>query len=192
MAITQPFLFMRHGRTAWNADGRAQGALETRLNGEGRAQVERAARALASEPIARIVASPLMRVHDTAERVAAFHRLEVDYDPDLGECRLGAGQGLERGLWLKDYWAGRETPEGAETFEAFAERAFSALGRAVDRPNVLVIAHGGIWRGLRAYVRIEPEFWIANAAPVRVAPARGVWRVAALPGFDAAGEGETV
>lgn len=186
MAITRPFLFLRHGETEWNAEGRVQGRLETRLSDVGRRQAEEAAERLSALRIDRIVASPLMRVRDTAERIAARQRLDVVYDPDLAECALGEAEGKTRGRWLKDYWAGRETPDGGESFETFAARAYGALRRAVDRDHVLVVAHGGVWRALRAHARLEPDFWIANAAPVWVAPGRPVWRARPLDGVDAA------
>lgn len=180
MAIEHPFYFMRHGRTAWNARGQTQGQLDSALSWEGRLQADEAARRLSSEPIRKIVSSPLSRVAHTAERTAHFHRIEVEYDPQLMECHLGEQQGEHHGQWLKDYWKGAATPDGAEPFEQFAARAYSALRRAVDREGVLVVAHGGILRALQAYVRVEPKPPAENALPMLITPGRPVWRVEPL------------
>lgn len=184
-AIEHPFLFLRHCETAWNAMKRPQGGLETALNDVGLSQARALAAFFAAEqeraPVARIVASPLQRVRWTAEPVAAALNLSVVYADGLREVRLGAGEGADHGPWLKAFWAGKLTPEGAESFYAFAERAARAIAAAVDRENVLIVAHGGVWRGLLAHIEVEPKFWMTNAAPVRVVPRRGApWRVEKL------------
>jgi probable phosphoglycerate mutase len=180
MAIEHPFYFMRHGQTFWNARGQTQGQLDSALSPEGRAQADEAARRLARETIDRIVSSPLSRVRETAERVAHFHRLEVEYDPTLMECHLGAAQGQQHGPWLREYWKGGETPDGAEPFEQFAERAYGALRRIVTGPNVLVVAHGGILRALQAFVRVDPEPSRENALPILIEPGRPAWKATPL------------
>lgn len=194
--LAEPFYFVRHGETHWNAKKRPQGQLETALNAVGRAQARSLAAFFverqAALKIQRVVSSPMVRVRDTAEPIAHRLGLTVDYDEGLREVGLGAGQGAPHGPWLKAYWSGRETPEGAEPFEAFSDRAAAAIARVVDRPGVLIVAHGGIWRGLLAHVRVEPRFWMTNAAPVRVSPDwRGPWRVEPLVD-DAASDGAAV
>lgn len=192
--VAHPFLFLRHGRTAWNHARRPQGQLDTALDATGRDQARAAANRLKRERIDRVVASPLARVRDTAEPIAAAHWLEVDYDEGLKECGLGAGEGADHGPWLKAYWAGAATPEGGEPFEVFAARAQAALARAAARPNALIVAHGGVWRALLAAVSVRPKFWMENAVPVRVTPrAAEPWRVEPLePWSVAASDGQAV
>ena len=176
--IQFPFLFARHGETDWNALGRPQGQLETRLNAEGHAQTARLVTIMAHVPLSKIAASPMARVRQTAEPVAALRHMSVQYLNGLKECHLGEGQGTEKGPWLKQYWKGERTPLGAEPFTAFAERAFAAICAAVDRSDVLIVAHGGVWRALLAHIDVTPKFWMANAVPVRVTPEpNGPWRV---------------
>lgn len=181
LRLPHSFLFVRHGQTRWNADGRPQGQLETALSDAGREQARRLARVLKPLRIARIVASPLQRVRDTAEPVAYAKDMTVAYDERLRECHLGAGQGAPRGPWLRAYWKGQATPEGGESFDAFRARVRAAFRAAIDRPDVLIVAHGGVWRALLAEVTVAPSYWMANAAPVRVTPAEeGPWRVVAI------------
>ncbi|MBL8655688.1 MAG: histidine phosphatase family protein, partial [Alphaproteobacteria bacterium] len=54
-----PFVFLRHGRTAWNALGRAMGAADIPLDATGLAEAREAAAALPGLGITRTVASPL-------------------------------------------------------------------------------------------------------------------------------------
>ena len=114
MEFADPFYFLRHGETQWNKDGLTQGQLDSQLNDTGRAQAERAADALATEPIARIVASPLSRARHTAEAVAARHGLAVDFDEGLMECHLGEHQGKPHGSFLPAYFRGEYDPPAAK------------------------------------------------------------------------------
>lgn len=190
-AISHPFVFLRHGETEWNRARRVQGRLNSALNAAGRAQAVAAARRLAEArplgPVRRIVASPLSRAWDTA--CAAAHALgpRPEPHPDLAECGLGALEGLEKEASIDEYWTGRATPVGAETFADFASRVARALADAVDRPGVLVVSHGGVWRAAMRFVEIAPPFWLPNAQPILVAPeraraadGRARWRAAPL------------
>jgi probable phosphoglycerate mutase len=66
MIPKRPFYFLRHGQTNWNLEGRYQGHSDVPLNATGIAQARAAAACLAGVPIARIVASPLIRALVTA------------------------------------------------------------------------------------------------------------------------------
>jgi broad specificity phosphatase PhoE len=61
MIPRREFLFLRHGQTDWNREGRYQGLRDIPLNETGLAQARAAATALAAQRIDRIVASPLDR-----------------------------------------------------------------------------------------------------------------------------------
>jgi broad specificity phosphatase PhoE len=177
MAFAHPFYFLRHGETHWNRSGTTQGQLDAKLNETGIAQAERAADALAGEPIERIVASPLSRALDTAGAVAARHGLPVDTDEDLMECHLGDHQGEPHGPWLGEFFRGSYAPPGGETFDQFRARVWAAMQRAVaGGPNTLIVAHGGLWIAARTYVAVEPDLpRMPNALPLRVTPEAGRW-----------------
>lgn len=177
MAFEHPFYFLRHGETTWNAARMCQGQRNSPLNAVGRAQAEAAARALAGEPIARIVSSPLDRARHTAEAVARVHGLPVETDPDLMECHLGAYQGYGHGPWLGDYFRGKGDPHHGEPFAEFIERVWTAMQRAVARgPDTLIVAHGGLWIAAREYVSVDPDLpRMPNALPLLVTPSEGRW-----------------
>ena len=69
------FLFVRHGRTPWNVQGRVQGG--GGLDEVGRAQAVALGDRLSSEPIIAIYASPALRARQTATAVARRHGLKV-------------------------------------------------------------------------------------------------------------------
>jgi probable phosphomutase (TIGR03848 family) len=75
------------------------------LNQEGREQAEALARRLAPVEIAAVYASPLERTFETAEIVAAPHKLQVSVREGLGEVRYGrwSGESLER-LQKRKMW----------------------------------------------------------------------------------------
>ena len=124
----------------------------------GRAQAVRAAEALRGQPVARIVASPLSRAHDTARAVAEVLGLEIALDPGLMECHLGDHQGNPHGPWLEDYFRGRYVPPNGEHFDDFCARPWAAMQRAVALgPNTLIVAHGGLWISARRYVTVDPD-----------------------------------
>ncbi len=61
-------IFVRHGRTPWNVEGRVQGG--GALDEVGRAQAAALGERLRSEPIAAIYASPALRARQTAQAAA--------------------------------------------------------------------------------------------------------------------------
>lgn len=186
MPFDHPFYFLRHGETTWNAIGITQGQLDAPLSDHGRRQAKDAAAILAAEPILRIVSSPLSRALDTAKAVAETTGAGIALDDELMEFNAGELQGKPRGEYVREYFSGNWTPPGGEPFDDFAAHAWRALRRAVSGgPGTLVVCHGGIWYAASRYVEITPRISpIANALPVRIAPAAGKWtaRVLLKPG----------
>ncbi len=184
MITNTPFYFLRHGQTQWNVDKIIQGQSDSQLNDVGRAQALRAAKVLQTEPIARIIASPLSRTRHTAEAVAALNGLEIIYDDDLMECHLGDHQGEPYGDWVPDYWAGKYVPPNGESFQQFCERAWGAMQNAISLgPNTLIVAHGGLWIAAQEYVALEPPMRLPqNALPMSVVQSGGAWSFNILGG----------
>jgi probable phosphoglycerate mutase len=166
-----PFWFLRHGETDWNARGISQGNVDIPLNATGLAQARSAAERLRNRGIATIVASPLSRARVTAEIAGEALGLPVSLDPDLREVAFGVQEGQAMSGWFADWVAGRFTPEGAETFAALRHRAVAGVNRATALPPaVLVVAHGALFRTLRAAMGIEPNMRTQNAVPIFCEP----------------------
>lgn len=81
--VRREAVLLRHGRTAFNADGRLRGHLDPPLDEVGLAEVEAAARQFAGRGIVAIVTSPLARARQTAEAVAAVTGVPIVVDGRL-------------------------------------------------------------------------------------------------------------
>jgi probable phosphoglycerate mutase len=162
-----PFWFLRHGETDWNTRNLSQGNIEVPLNAAGIAQAHKAADLLRGRGIVTIVSSPLERARITAEiAAAAIGVSDVEIDPELHETAYGSMDGQPMTQWFTDWVYGVSTPEGAESFADLKARAVAAINRAVAKPApVLVVAHGGFFRAIRAEMGLEPNIRTPNATP---------------------------
>lgn len=159
-----PLLFLRHGETDWNAEGRYQGHIDIPLNDKGRGQARRNGATIA-ESFPEVfdydfVASPLVRARETMEifrRSLGLEPAEYRLDVRLKEIALGALEGLtDEELTARDphiaadrradLW--RFEPPGGESYRRMSERVAGWLA-TLDRPTA-VVAHGGVGRVLRA------------------------------------------
>lgn len=160
-------VFIRHGQTDWNAQGRMQGQRDIPLNATGEGQAEDNGTRLKAyfekenlDPSAfDFVSSPLGRTRRTMELL----RGAMNVDPAayalegrIAEISFGAWEGFtleeladgEQDLILQrraDKW-GFLYPDG-ESYDALSRRVGDWLA-TVDRPTV-VVAHGGVYRVLR-------------------------------------------
>lgn len=175
-----PIYLFRHGETAWNAERRAQGRLDSPLTESGRAQAHAMGQRLAQElrqagyePSGVIVrASPLGRVRETLAIAAASAGLAHDeecFDHRLQEISWGDWDGLI-GAEIEAGWPGAMAarrldrwhyqPPGGENYAMAVARARPALEEiavlAAERP-VALFAHGGIGRVLRGLFLRVPD-----------------------------------
>lgn len=174
-------LAVRHGQTAWNAEMRMQGQLDTALDDTGLRQAEQLADALRDESIDLIVASDLQRTLRTAAPLAHVKGIDVILERGLRERSFGVFEGhtyddIHR-LWPDGAarWRGREVdfaPPGGESLLTFHARCVDTAARlcsAYPGRAMLWVTHGGVLDCLyRAATRIDlgaPRTWsLANAA----------------------------
>jgi broad specificity phosphatase PhoE len=152
MKATRLYL-VRHGATQLTAEDRFSGAIGVDLSVEGRAQAERLAERLASEPISAVYASPLSRTVETATILATPHRLPVVQRDGLREISHGHWEGMSRqdvetqfaeeyAAWDSDPFT--FAPEGGESGVAVLARALPVIREIVVThvgQNVLVVSH---------------------------------------------------
>jgi broad specificity phosphatase PhoE/RimJ/RimL family protein N-acetyltransferase len=156
------FTLIRHGETAWNANGRWQGHAPVPLNDEGRRQAQALGRFMSGRDpqIQVIVASDLSRAFETAQIVGAAINVEASADPRFREVALGEWQGLtmdEVRTWDAERLnALRLNPflmprPGGESWEQVARRALEgleALHTQHSGHHIAVVSHGGTIRAL--------------------------------------------
>ncbi|GAB3230070.1 histidine phosphatase family protein [Glycomyces halotolerans] len=142
---------LRHGEV-YNPDGILYGRLPGfGLSDLGREMALAAAESLAGRDIVHVGASPLQRAQETAEPIAASHRIDtVTYD-DLIEAgnsfeglRVGVGDGALR--QPRHWWRLRDpfTPSWGEPYLTIAHRmmrAISAAREAAEDGEALLVSH---------------------------------------------------
>ncbi len=148
-------ILLRHGRTAWNASGRAQGQADVELDDLGHAQAAAVAPRLAALQPAALWTSDLARARQTCGYVERATGLCAKADERLREFDVGARQGLtmagfaERFPVEYDAWVhgeGRVRVPGAEVIDDVEARMVPALQECLDSlaagESGIVVTHG--------------------------------------------------
>jgi len=171
---------VRHGETAWNAEGRVQGQLDIPLNEVGRAQARATAEVLAGHDFSAIYSSDLLRVRQTAEPTARRLALPVALDAALRERHYGMFESLTyvevRERFPEQYARFRDKDpdfdfEGGESLRGFADRSLLVVKALIERhagEQIVVFTHGGVlemvYRHAKAAGLSSPrDFEIPNA-----------------------------
>jgi probable phosphoglycerate mutase len=170
-SIPYRILFVRHGETDYNAEGRLQGQRDIPLNSRGRAQasaIGRALRAAMPEAIAALeaaevfIASPLSRTRETMELARAALGLPPSryaLEPALRELTFGAWEGLTwPQVWNRDPAGAKEregdkwnfAPPDGESYAMLAARLQPWLESR--RTDCFVVSHGGVARALMTLI----------------------------------------
>jgi broad specificity phosphatase PhoE len=146
---------IRHGETTFNAEGRIQGQLDTRLSPLGLQQADAIAQALKHAELEAVFSSPLARAYETARPLAAAYGYEVRTDDRLKELNAGVFQNLlptemaERHPEATARWKSHDPDyriPGGESRRDMMTRgaaAFEAIF-ASGLQRVAVVAHGGL------------------------------------------------
>ena len=163
----QFLVFIRHGQTDWNAEGRMQGQKDIPLNSVGEGQAsgngKRLAEFLKAEGIdpasLDFVSSPLGRTRRTMDLVRAHLDVagtEYRLEPEVREITFGDWEGStleELAVEFPEKVAERRAnkwgfvPPNGESYQMLTGRIEAWL-RTVQQPTV-VVAHGGVFRIVR-------------------------------------------
>ena len=153
-------LLLRHGQTPSNVEGVLDAAYPgPGLTTLGRAQAAAVPAALASEDIAGIHVSRLLRTHETAAPLAAVRGLSPRITAGFEEILAGDLQGRQDAASVETYqgmhhrWSAGELDAGVpggESAEEFWARWNAALARIAaqhaEDANVVVVSHGAAIR----------------------------------------------
>lgn len=153
--VTQ-LVCVRHGQTAWNAEGRLQGQLDIPLDSRGQAQAEALAAALQEEDLDQVFCSDLIRCRQTLAPLLARRSLPVAWHAGLRERCFGAFQGH---TWAElealnpeavRLWKAREpdfaAPDG-ESLNQFRGRVLAVVRELAKQhagQRLLLVTHGGV------------------------------------------------
>ncbi len=148
-------VLLRHGQTAWNLEGRAQGHTDVSLDDTGHAQARAVAPYVVSMGPVALWSSDLARARETAACLEAATGLAARLDPRLREFDVGLRAGLttaefaerfpaEHAAWVSGHVTGGVP--GAETVGAVTGRMVPALREALaatpEGATSVVVAHG--------------------------------------------------
>lgn len=165
-------LLARHGRTAYNDEGRFQGRGPVPLDAHGRTEAYALADVIVARgDVTRMVSSPLTRAMETAAIVASRLGRAPEVDPRLAETDTGewtdrtyadviAADGQE----AYDRFRRLEPDFGAPGGETFADQLTRVLAavedaRAAEDPGdvTLLVCHGNVIRLLIGHARgVQP------------------------------------
>jgi len=167
---------VRHGKTAWNLEGRFLGRTDQGLDETGHRQARQAAELLSQEPIGFVFSSTLRRAWETAQYIATAHQLPVQRLDELVEMNFGCWEGMTFNeikhnypelidLWVEDPFNIRIP--GGETAAEVWQRIETAWQKIVAEAGcnmVVVVAHGGTLRLLANLLTGVPgtEQWFYN------------------------------
>ena len=163
MTARRTLVLVRHGQTAWNAEGRAQGHLDVGLDEIGHAQAAALAPTIAALRPAVLWSSDLSRAASTAGVLAAACGLDVRHDARLREYDVGARAGLtvaefaaahpaEHAAWTAagGTFENADAVPGAESTDDVLRRVVPALGDALASVEpggtACVVGHGAALR----------------------------------------------
>ena len=134
-------LLIRHGENDFVKTGKLPGqSAGIHLNERGQKQAQALSEALAQVPIKAIYSSPLERAMQTAEPIAASHKMQIEQEPRLMDANVGKWQGKSlNSLRLTNAWkivqhapSRFQFPEG-ESFIDLQTRIVDALEAIVRK-----------------------------------------------------------
>ena len=156
--------YVRHGQTDWNVARKMQGgASEKDLNETGIKQAKEAQELLKDKEYDILISSPMNRAIKTAEIINKGRNVKIMTDERIRERKLGELEGhqvtpeREKEIW--DYNQNVEI-KGGENLHQFEKRILDFINEIKEKyadKAVLVVAHGGVAKVLKAYLYGMPN-----------------------------------
>ncbi len=170
-------IYLRHGQTQWNVEGRLQGKTDIPLNDVGIFGAKKAGKILEKYHIDAAYCSPLSRARQTLKY--ACPGVPPILDPRLAEWNFGPweGQPIAPDLFLERWSYGQPAIEGMEQFEDVVVRVgefYKEIKEKHPSQTVLVVSHGGVSGALHCIIHGIQEgenlrqYCLPNATPVLI------------------------
>ena len=162
-------IFIRHGQTDWNVQGKIQGSYDSELNATGIEQAMSLSEKLfnLNYKFSKIYSSPQKRALKTAEILSKSSNVDYISVKDLQEMNMGKWEGLS---WkeveenypneYKEWHLNRrytKTPDG-ESYQDMLERVLKAIHKIINENNedVVIVSHSAVIMCLQCYVTNTP------------------------------------
>lgn len=173
---------IRHGSTAWNKEGRAQGHTDNPLDAEGLQQAVLLAERLSTEQWDYLYSSDLLRARQTAEVIASRLGMKITgLVPGIREMNAGQIEGtteqdrVERwGSEWKKLDLGLESPEASEIR---GSQAIEDMAEKHPGSRILVVSHGAILRSSlrRLFPELNVTALLSNTSITRIIKSDSTW-----------------
>ncbi len=136
-------IFVRHGQTDWNLEGRLQGIKDIPLNSKGITEAESLSGNIGSG-YNKIISSPLKRAYKTAEILNTTLGLKINTEDRLMERSFGKLAG-KKACFVKTM-EDLSNDYGVESVEAFTKKLLGFLSDCtkLDKGRYLIVTHGGV------------------------------------------------
>lgn len=167
--LRKPFVFMRHGETAANAQHLMCGRLDWPLTAQGQAQARATQPWLGPVDWSCVAVSPALRAQQTAQAaLSPKHRLRTY--ADLRERDWGDLEGRP----LSEHPGYEGTPANGEPWQDFASRVTHALNAILqEHERPLIVAHSGVWRVVQFLLHGSAQgARLGHAVPMQLTPTK--------------------
>ncbi|WP_313642003.1 histidine phosphatase family protein [Paenibacillus sp.] len=173
---------IRHGSTAWNKEGRAQGHTDNPLDTEGLQQAALLAERLSTEQWDYIYSSDLLRARQTAEVIAKRLCMEIaGLVPGIREMNAGLIEGtteqdrVER--WGNEWKTLDLGLESSEASEIRGSQAIEDIAEKHPSSRILVVSHGAILRStLRKLIpELNVTVLLSNTSITQITKSDDIW-----------------
>lgn len=173
---------IRHGSTAWNKEGRAQGHTDNPLDTEGLEQAALLAERLSTEQWDYLYSSDLLRARQTAEVIAARLGMEITgLTPGIREMNAGLIEGTTEQDRVERWGSGWKTLDlGLENPEASEIRGSQAIEEIAEKhpgSRILVVSHGAILRSTlrRLIPDLNVTVLLSNTSITQITKSDATW-----------------
>jgi broad specificity phosphatase PhoE len=169
--------FVRHGQTELNRSARLQGRIDAALSDLGVEQAAALGHGFASQPVTRVLTSPLQRARSTAAPIAAAHDLAVEVDDRLIELDYGDWDGRPLASVSAAEWAAWRTdpefaPPGGERLSDVTGRVAAFCAEVFEHHGdelVIAVSHvspikAAVCTALRVDERVTWQMQLSVAA----------------------------
>lgn len=162
--IGMKIYYVRHGQTDLNLAKKMQGGgTEKELNETGVSQAYNTKKELENVKYDLVICSPMKRAKQTAEIINEGRDIPIITDERIRERKLGEYEGrdvteeMENNIW--DYKLNYNIPNGENLhdFEKRIDEFFDDIKEKYHDKSVLIVAHGGIAKVIKAHLYGMPE-----------------------------------
>ena len=162
--IGMKIYYVRHGQTDLNLAKKMQGGgTEKELNETGVSQAYNTKKELENVKYDLVICSPMKRAKQTAEIINEGRDIPIITDERIRERKLGDYEGrdvteeMENNIWDYKLNYNISNGENLHDFEKRIDEFFDDIKEKYHDKSVLIVAHGGIAKVIKAHLYGMPE-----------------------------------